>query len=540
MADDKGKPDEDNINNTNDKVKVKKKKKKKKNKFRENIESILIAVALALCIRFFVVEAFKIPTGSMAPTLLGAHKQIDCPNCNWAFKSDHNSNDAACPNCNYAIDISRYCRQCNREFHFGTLEMLSSSATCPDCKKSLTKEEVSSKKRHGGNRIAVSKFAYKFSDPKRWDVIVFIYPLYNATCKSCSAGYDDVRLDDGFTCLKCGSTKFSKKKKNYIKRLVGLPGEKLEIRNGDLYINGKIQQKPDDVQLTLWQSVYNSKFPPKKEVEQTWIANDNSWTINDTNLLLSLKNEEDKTSFVKFGRKITDRTAYNSVHIPSTEVGDVILKFDIEASQIKNGGIHLVLEEDDKAYHTFLALKGNAKEQSYLSVAENNIGDDAKSILQSLISSFKSDGDKEDETVVATNKDVYLEPGKRYHVEFSNVDNVVSLTIDANKIFSYSYDLDSIPLRTFHHKSGVKIGGTNVDVIVDNIEILRDIYYADLSSGHYGTKSPAQLGEKDYFVLGDNSRNSNDSRVWGYVPEDKLVGKAFFVWWPIKTIKIIK
>ena len=47
------------------------KTKKRKGKLRENIESIAIAIAIAFAIRYFVIEAFKIPTGSMAPTLLG-------------------------------------------------------------------------------------------------------------------------------------------------------------------------------------------------------------------------------------------------------------------------------------------------------------------------------------------------------------------------------------------------------------------------------------------------------------------------------------
>ena len=43
-----------------------------------------------------------------------------------------------------------------------------------------------------------------------------------------------------------------------------------------------------------------------------------------------------------------------------------------------------------------------------------------------------------------------------------------------------------------------------------------------------------------FFVLGDNSRSSKDSRYWGFVPHKNILGEAILIYWPLQRIRIVK
>jgi len=90
-----------------------------KDAFREIVETVVFVVVLVLMLKAFVAEAFVIPTGSMATTLLGYNREIICPQCGFRFplnmsrqfdpqekEQQQRVTGCTCPNCDLRIDAT--------------------------------------------------------------------------------------------------------------------------------------------------------------------------------------------------------------------------------------------------------------------------------------------------------------------------------------------------------------------------------------------------------------------------------------------------
>ena len=111
-------------------------------------------------------------------------------------------------------------------------------------------------------------------------------------------------------------------------------------------------------------------------------------------------------------------------------------------------------------------------------------------------------------------------------------------------VFVYPKDEKKDFIKRVIAVSGETVEISNGNILINEIpikdppEIIKRYYY---NRGFYGQEGRTVEVPKDsYFVLGDNSDSSRDSRYWGFVPRENVIGRAMFIWWPPWRIQILK
>ena len=75
---------------------------------------------------------------------------------------------------------------------------------------------------------------------------------------------------------------------------------------------------------------------------------------------------------------------------------------------------------------------------------------------------------------------------------------------------------------------------------ISDLRQLQNNYYYNRNDWPYAKEGQTfKVPESSFFVLGDNSVQSSDSRNWGFVPKKNLIGRAFLIWWPFFRVGFV-
>ncbi|MCC7170960.1 MAG: signal peptidase I [Planctomycetes bacterium] len=371
----------------------------------ENIECLAIAVVMALILKHFLLEAYKIPTGSMQPTILG--------------------NDEA-----QIFD-----------------------------------------------RVLVNKYAYLLDEPERFDVVVFKYPLDRS--------------------------------KNYIKRLIGLPGERVSIENGNVFVATRgedgdygafsIARKPESVRDAVMKTLYPSGAKGESFEAVFDVLRGKAAADGDTI-------EVGADSLVRFGHGDGIRDHYLDGYDPdwgipmasnatnaegANNVADLSLGFDVTPRAGCNE-VRIVIAGQQLEHRAVLRVGGEARLES----GARGGNDDG------LV------GQGGGSPVVATLAASTLAADRESRVEFLHVDQELVLTIDGEVVLRHTYD--TMPSAQAA-ESGVEFEIVGGSAEITDLRVRRDIHYTKVGKAATGV---FDIPDDGLLVLGDNTQNSSDGRFW--------------------------
>lgn len=101
-------------------------------------------------------------------------------------------------------------------------------------------------------------------------------------------------------------------------------------------------------------------------------------------------------------------------------------------------------------------------------------------------------------------------------------------------VFKYPENPDIDYVKRLIGLPGEKVELKDSKLYINDQEVAEDYLPKGLRFDDFG---PVEVPEGHYLMLGDNRNNSEDSRYWGFLPEDNVIGKAMFIFWPFDRIR---
>jgi len=405
----------------------------------------------------------------MAETLLGTHRRVVCGDCRWQFNSD------------------------------ADVPAIGQTATCPNC--GYDENRLENLPIQAGDRLLMHKSVLRIRQPRRWEVVALRHPLRSQTA--------------------------------VVKRVVGLPGELVQVVSGDVYINGLIQRKPLARQRSMAILVHEADFHPALDAqyEPRWKGEqaDSRWGSSQGRFARPETPSHEEIDWLVYhhrdgsvggggenGRKdpIVDRCGYNQSLSRRVEevsqVSDLLLSLRL-VNTVGRGCLWIRASTGSKEFR--LRIDPNAGEWE---VEENG---HSAAVAKGRLPAWTD----------------------QLGIEVSLVDACFRLAFDGRQEFARNFDPPAGPKRA--NLSPLAIGASGLGLEIRDVRVYRDVYYTHPVGvqARWGLDKPVRLAEDEYFVLGDNSPVSQDSRIWGCGPAvsaDLLMGKPVVVHFPAFTVRL--
>ncbi|MFZ5832524.1 MAG: signal peptidase I [Planctomycetota bacterium] len=433
-------------------------------RLRSFIEQVVLLIVFFLIWRTWgmqgLVEPCRISSGSMAPGLVGPHVEVVCSECGWRY----------------------FCGADGRPGR--------DQATCPNCGRRQT--GVAQRPALPGDRVLLQKTAFALREPRRFEVIAFARP----------GAANQIA----------------------VKRVVGLPGERVEVRRGEVWINGQMARKSLAEQHALGVLVHDATFPTARNSSDRWRADrvDSAWGVAAGRFAHSGARPSAATDGVDWISYVHHRRGRNGEH-PTVE------------STIN----------DDLGYNQWLPRRQESVEQvrdlrlEFLVESAVGPGELLVRITDGVDVFLVEISPESDEyRVLRGGELVPSGQGKLpaswtdYPVEVSLVDSQFLLALGGRIAIQFPYQRSRV--RQQGVSRPVSLGSRGAALVVGRVRLWRDVYYTSPPPplGRWAIGREVSLGADEYFVLGDNSQISEDSRLWGTgpaVPARLVKGKPLAV-----------